>query len=108
MSGSAKLAVCAGAMMLGALVIAVLTNCAPLKVGPFIPPNPVACSSDAACPEHMHCGFPSVDSRSICLDGDSDIDAPPELGAKRRALNCIVEDDAGERRYAHCGDAGAP
>lgn len=55
------------------LFLALLAGCGECSTGPFYPDNPKRCDGDGKCPEHMHCGFPAVNTKSICLDGESDI-----------------------------------
>ena len=64
--------------ILVALALFVVYGCATPKVGPFTPANPKACGADPDCGPGFHCAFPAVDTRAICMPGESSIDARNE------------------------------
>jgi hypothetical protein len=52
-----------------AIVLFAIIGCSTIHPAP-LPASAIACGSDWACPQDMHCGFPGVDTYAQCMPGD--------------------------------------
>ena len=67
-----------GSLILGAIIAAMLLHCAPVQVGPFVPPGARLCDSDSDCPDKTHCAFPAPGWKARCMPGDDGLTTPPD------------------------------
>lgn len=51
-----------------AAIVFVIAGCSTVHPAP-LPVGAIACASDWACPNTMHCGFAGIDQYAQCLPG---------------------------------------
>lgn len=64
-----------GACALAVFLALLITSCAQVTTGPFLPSHPQACRADPDCPDHSACRYPAASSPGpVCMTGrESDV-----------------------------------